>query len=648
MLPWKADMNLRTSWKRRFAVLGVYTFVYLVVHIVQQTQTVHPFLLIIALLVVEIFLGGNSATDRILVAAILYVGAVPVFGWVQTPASVDPLAIVTAYWIVSFLMSSRSLKPSNLVSSLQHLPPLLAGWLSYLWWRDVTHGTPKDVLERFLPVWDFSAHFNFFMMNLTKGAYLNTVTAPDKAFDWAGIEYPTGIHYVWSRFASFQSSTYVNHPDSAIPVFATMVVVTLVLTVFVVGLACARIGSNPVNRFCCGAIGSGIAVGILTVGPLSQSVYAGFVNMPVVLIGFSAILTFHARPLENSTLQLVVVCAGCMALVYNWYPTFLLVAPMVVYQFARTVRLVTWPRIITLGMIAAVSFSLPVQQTLALGVKHLNEQGGVQAPPGGILVAVVVGAFGAALLLWFDRTCGNGYLMGLMPLPLALALALRLRTETDLYPYYFHKASLFILSYSVLAIFFMLISRSVLSTGGLDSQITRRTLRSLGALALGFSLSQSFGYWGLDYPTFSGGNTAAGVLTRNDLVKGSVEFLPTAEIIIREANRVRSLPMKERTCLTLIIPSRLGATDEKFNGPWVGTLSNVWFHALTDSYTTWAMDQAYMTVNVAPAYGNEADLAGLIARTFHPPSVCVLSSRDVNERLREIGPQWQTRDLYGT
>jgi hypothetical protein len=162
---------------------------------------------------------------------------------------------------------------------------------------------------------------------------------------------------------------------------------------------------------------------------------------------------------------------------------------------------------------------------------------------------------------------------------------------------------------------------------------------------IGFALTHTFGYWGIDYPTFSGGSTAIGVLTRNDITKGDTNYLPAAELVVQEIKEVRVLPNHEKSCLTMIIPLRVGARPDAPIAPWQLTLTNVWFHALTESYTVQAMEQAYMTPNVAPALDNEADLVNAIVKTYDPQSNCIYSTNFVVDRLQQLGPQWRTRSL---
>ena len=613
----------------------------------QQVGIIRPFAVVLTIAILDLVTGGTRAADRVVFATSLYLGLVPVFGWIRIPVWVDPIAIVSTAWIVLIVGSGGANLRRNFAHMFAVLPSGVAAFFTFQWWRGVSEGGPAVVLERLLPVWDFSSHFNFFLMNLTHGQYITRLSVSEQKFRWDGVEYPSGIHYVWSRFANWQRGDLAVHTERAIPVFANSVIVTMAITVAVMGICFMRLGNSVNRRFSYGAIGAGLAVGLVATGPLSQTVYAGFVNMTAVVIGSALILTVFARPLESQVMQTVVLAASTLALVYNWYPTALLVLPILVLHLIQLVRGRRWILLSAVGIPTAAAAAAPVLQTLTLGIKHLDLQGGVQPIQTGVLVAVMLSSVGVAVHAVRWDGLRRYLITGVPPAALLLALGLRLRMTTGQYPYYFHKASLLILSFALMSIALALIERSE-QIAGIDSGgRMRSTASTLGSVLIAVALTQTFGYWGVDYPTLSGGNTAIGVLSRNELVKGSTVFLPTAKAVLREAEAARNLPLDRRSCLTLIIPTRLGVSDGTTNGPWMGTLSNVWFHALTNSYNEWSKSQAYMMGNVAPGLNNEDDLVDVISRTLDPSSICIVSTGRVNVRLRELRPDWQTRDLLG-
>jgi hypothetical protein len=150
---------------------------------------------------------------------------------------------------------------------------------------------------------------------------------------------------------------------------------------------------------------------------------------------------------------------------------------------------------------------------------------------------------------------------------------------------------------------------------------------------------------------FSGTNSAQGVLNRNNIKFGNNAVLPTAEIIIHEAKSLNGLSRSEKSCLILIVPNNVGLAESELIYQWKDALSNVWFHALMNSYASTTRQQGYMTVHVSYATNDERALVDEIERVFNPQSVCIFSTEGVVRALQERSSQWNTRvltdfDLY--
>ncbi len=609
------------------------------------TGAIHPFAVLVVIAAFDLVMNGRRGVDRILLASVAVLGVLPAFGWVRLPGFLEPLSIVTGIWLVRSFFGVRNEWRRAPVDALAAVPPVVGAIVTYQWWCGISKGSPTDVLERLLPIWDHSAHFNFFLMNLTKGTYIPRANGGEGPLAWYGSEYPTGIHYVWSHFVAPSRDVILQHTDRAIPVYANSVVVTMSITVLLVGLTIARLATTAHRRFSFAAIGTGLAIGLVTLGPMSQTIYAGFANMPVVLVGVAVIVSFAIRPWPNDVLQTLTLGAATLVLLYNWYPTTLLVVPVLVLHSVRMIKEGKPRPLLWVGIPCAVAGLLPVLQTLSLGVSHLNTQGGVQALPPGVLVAVAMLSLSLSAYVLTEEDGLVAFWLSIPTPCLLLALALQLRMSTDGYPYYFHKASIFAVSIGLIVIVGVIAARVEKRATSRNHRINQKVALMTASVIAGLGISQVFGYWGPDYPTFSGGNTAIGVLSRNDITLGGNQFLPTSQIIIREAAVVRELPIKTRSCLTMVIPARVGILSGIPDNPWKDTLSNVWFHALTDSYTIEAQIQAYMTANVAPALGDEADLVDAISKTFDPSSVCIFSTRYVTNELRERRDDWTTRDF---
>ena len=636
------------SFPRITTLLARYVAGVVVSVLVVQGLGVHPFVLLLSLAIAELLLSDNRAIDRILVAVATVVGMVPVFGWFAMPVLLDPLSLVIGVWVVRLIEERSRPTLQKMWKSVVVLPAVMAAALNFQWWCGISKGRPAVVLERLIPIWDLSAHFNFFLTCLLKKTYIIATPKPAPGLWWEGTEYPAGIHYVWSRFAETHREAVIKSTERAIPIFANSIVVTVSVAILVIGLAAVRMASTAHRKFGYGCIGSGMAVALLTFGPMSQTVYAGFANMAAVVISLAIFVTFLFRGHTSIVVQAWVLGCSISGVAYNWYPIVLLLVPASVLFMIRLWRDNSWKSAVFFGVLVSVCAGPAVIQTFSLGVKHLELPGGVQTFPNGLLAVFLLASFGLSLMCWSRAELRPLALLGVMPLIVELAIGIRLRFVTGSYPYYFHKASLFIGSAAALTVILggLFLVERVMTVVSVQNQSTRTQLGFIGALfVIGFSLTHTFGYWGIDYPALSGGSTAVGVLARNDITNGDTNFSPSAELVIKKIREVRALPIKEKSCLTMIIPSWLGAKPNSPIGDWQLTLTNVWFHGLTESYTFQAKEQAYMTPNVAPALGDETELVKAIVKTFDPGSNCIYSTEFVIRKLHALGPQWRTKSL---
>ena len=609
---------------------------------------IHPFHILLVLASLDLLASGSRAVDRILVAVATVVGFVPVFGWFALPVVIDPLAVVIGVWVVQLLDTHTRPSLRSGLQSVAVLPAVAAAVWNFQWWCGISKGRPAEVLERLIPIWDLSAHFNFFLTCLMKKTYIIATPPPAPNLRWEGTEYPAGIHYVWSRFAVTHRESVIDASERAIPIFANSIVVTVSVAILVIGFATARLADATHRRFAYGCIGSGAAVALLTLGPMSQTTYAGFANMAAVVISLAVFMTYFLR--EHSSAYVSAWTLGCAisGVAYNWYPIVLLLVPGSLLYIARMWRGKSWKAPVLFSAMVTLCSGPAVLQTFSLGVKHLELPGGVQSFPNGIFAFLLLATFSLSVVCWTRVELRSLAVLAVAPLIACLAIGIRLRIVTGSYPYYFHKASLFIGTAAALIMILggVFLVERVASSSPSKSQLPQSRFSFVGgALVLGFSLTYIFGYWGIDYPTFSGGGTAVGVLTRNDITKGDTNFAPTAELVIRKIKEVRALPIEERSCLTMIIPLRLGAKPDSPIGTWQLTLTNVWFHGLTESYTFQAKEQAYMTPNVASALGSETDLLDAIVKTYDPQSNCIYSSDFIVDRLPLFGPKWRTKSL---
>lgn len=645
---WPRTISVLSTW-RWYVVSGFVLYTALMA--LNWADVVHPFWVLIVLVLIEVLRGTPEVLTRLIIAAGVFIGAVPVTGWLHLPTIIDPICVLLVTWALLLVheIQKSGLRPT--AHSITPLPAFVGGLLTYQWWSGLSQGSPSVVLEKLLPIWDFAAHFHFFLSNLLERTYIAQATDPGAGLVWAGREYPSGIHFVWGMFASGLTNEIKTDASRAIPVFANSVTVTIALAVCVIGICVGRIGKTSLQRFVFVSLGTGLSAGLLALGPMSQTIWAGFANMSAVLIGLTILVSVCVCPLDSNRQQLMMLVFGSWIVFYNWFPAVLLVLLAVAHQGFRIVLEDGWRHVLYAISFTIVGAAFPVWYASSLGISHLQDQGGVQPFPLGVLVGGVLCAFAIGLLGVGSRNLLQATFLLLPPAVLLTLHGMRLRIITGAYPYYFHKAGLFVGSFVLISVLAILSSYVVRQSP--INKITRQKAVFTGTAAIvaSIGLSQIFGYWGPDYPSFGAGSIAPGVAYRNDITKGSDDFLPTAQIVVRESRNVRTRPIQERSCLILVIPNRLGvlpADNPKFGGTtnaWKDVLANVWFHGLTRSYTTNSHEQSYMSPNLAGALGDENELVKAISATFDPQSMCVFSSKWVNAELNYLRTDWRTRDL---
>jgi len=501
----------------------------------------------------------------------------------------------------------------------------------------MSEGDPASVLTRILPIWDLSGHFAVFYNNLVDNIYIPRKAPPTQDLTWAFQEYPTGIHYVWAQFAKADRSKTLVHSEAAIPIFINSVVVTLVLSTLIAGLCIWRLNKALHLRLAFSILCSGVAVALITLGPLSQTVSTGFANIPAVIIAMFVYLSFAVKPHQNHRLQFFILCCSILCMAYNWYPTLLLIAPSFLFLLAREMRTTKDWKVFVFCLLTSIFAAMPLIQTFALGLSHIEEQGGVQPFPSGPLVTVLICA--TAVAMWSSSASSNWlYLVITLPAPLlTFTLAIWLRLKTESYPYYFHKASLFIAGYAIFALLFICAT----TYGSAKSEeetvsFSQKAQIVLAATLMSFGMSQMFGYWGFDYAAFSGLSSAYGVLNRNEFVRLNDLNRPTALLVIDQAKEIENSSLQIRSCSTLIIPSEIGVSDKSTTFGWKGPLENIWFHALSRSLTTEAQQLSYMTASISQV-ANDSDLfVDAIRKTFDPPSTCAITSKKVKSKIENL------------
>ena len=574
------SQTLSTLVVHTIAIMAIYLLLTVVLE-------VNQFWTITIVFVVDLFIATDTAIDRLLVVTALAIGVLPFLGWFQLPIAISPLGILSSAYLFTVLRNIRRFSWSTVLKSFSISPAIAAATLTYQWWSGLSIGPPVVVLERLLPIWDMSAHFDFFFSSLINGQYLRGVSNAGVNTRWFGEEYPSGFHYLVGLFSRGQRARVIENPTTAVPIFATSIVVALAACVFFTSVCGGRLTTKSSIRFLYTAISAGLAVAIISLGPVSQTISTGFVNMPVVVISLLIMVSIHFRPLKNENTQLIVVASCLGGIAYNWYPALILVAPIVIFELltiSKKAKKICVAHVIVLTTILVCP---PIVQTFSLGLSHLNLDGGIQPFPAGFLAASLMISFSLAIfapVLKADRW--KYFSTNVSPLPVAITYAIFLHLNSKGYNYYFHKSMIFVATFASFTLLFSLL-HTFARNQNLDTDWSPRLKATLivGSVFVALGLSQMFGYWGPTYPALSGLSTAYGVLNRNEISNRSPLFLENADEVDRLLERTKELSVKEKAMIVLFVPETSESTLSPTNAPTISVLTNLWFHGLSQSLT---------------------------------------------------------------
>ena len=609
-----------------------------------QVLHVNPVYALLVAFFIDVCVSSERATEHTLVALAALLGLVPVLGWIHGADVLHPLEMLAACWIAVAFTSSNSVRKFSPDPAV--FPALASGAIAFSWWRTISLGTAGDVLARLFPRWDNASHFNFYYSNLVDRQYLAVTKRLPGTLVMDGREYPSGVHYLWSLFSSSRRGLYMSNPGMAVQAFSWSVTVTLAAAAGIAALVVGRMGRSRTQRLLFGIVGAGLATGLISFGPLSQSISDGFSNIPAVVIGLLFVLSVGVRPLPSRAMQWTVVLSGVFCVLYNWYPLVILVAPVIWREMASLLRERKWRFLSVVSMAGIVGGLPPVIQTLSLGISHLSVSGGISPFPKAVGVSISLGSAGWGLILVSAR--GRRHVGALLTLPalMLMTLGVYLRITTDEYPYYFQKA--FLLISVVTGILLLMVAADgfrgdmfMLRPAGLGNTIAL----FLGVIVLAFGMANVSGYIGPDRPHFAPEASAVGRTYRDGADNSKWEYRPTIDVLLQAASQLHGRPLTEKSCYSLFIPNRLGARGDVAAVGWKDLLANLWFHGLSHSYTRQAQSNTYAIPVASETLRDEPGLPSVISSNFDPASLCPVSTASVVSALRMSNPAWRTLTL---
>lgn len=628
--------------KRGAFFVGTAVALYVFGRMVVELLGVNSLYVVLAAVLFDQMLSGEKAADRLITLVAALLGILPVLGWLHGADVLAPIELTVAIWFTAGISQQTFLKIERTSFSL--IPAVFGSALTFMWWRPISRGTPASVLARILPQWDNSAHFLFFLNNLINRKYLPMVSSSTGLLRLEGREYPTGIHYVWSLFVSQHRNSFVQRPSQSIPTYALCVAVTLAVAVGVATISTSRLTRNHRDSISVSFVACGLSLGLICVGPLSQAISAGFANMPAVVIGVLLVITVGIRPIKSDISHWIVLLGGSFCILYNWYPLILLVLPILISQWVSILRRKGWLSALSVLIVGIAGGLPPIVQTLSLGLGHLAIPGGITPFPKQLGVSIALSALGIGVLLVGVKGSRDLGVTLLMPSAILVALGTYLRMSTGDYPYYFQKTFLLV-SVTTGVVIFMTVVHLWGPKSGNTKTLSETSRTIVFTVIVGLALANVTGYVGPDRQKFAPESTASGLTSRNDILHSNWEYAPTMQILINSAEDVMGQTLAQRSCNTLFIPNRIGASGEAGSLGWKDLLVNVWFHVLSSSYTRQAQMNSYATPAVSESLKDEGGMAAAIAASFGPDEVCPMSTSHVNQDLRQNNPAWRTVDI---
>jgi len=622
---------------------------------------VSPSWFVLAVVVVVVLLDQNDSPSWILMLVGAIVGLLPVAGFLSLPAELSTLGLVMGGFVsVKVLQWSRRPVSIGFQGLASALPASVGGVFTFWWWSDLTRGSTVDILTRLMTQWDLSRHFLFFASIVRDGSYLLLASSPSDGYAWEGKEYPAGIHYVWSQFALPLREASSLDRSQLVPLFAQAIVLTGAVAVAVISLAISRLGQTTLSQLWGGTVGAALGAAMFCAGPLSASFWNGFANVPAIVIGLTLLITFLVDYPKGEALRIAIYAVGLISLALNWYPTVAIFVPAVIVV---TIRILATKRRSFFVIVVAVTAVLiaPVIWLLRFvePSEVLEATGGTNKFPETLLIGGSILALGSTLLIPRGRRVEITVMLASPAVPLYVLGSHMITNDGDL-RYYFHKFGLFVGTYLLILVVTLIVSHFQRLLGSTILSLGARIRGSAGVLLVSAALLQTFGYWGPELNGLS--SETVGPIQRARIMEQQTkasDFRPLSALVIRESTVNRSRSLSEKSCMLLVLPKDV-ATDaaegefglafglgDPANSLW---LANIWFHSLSDSATTEAIDRTPRTTELGRVFDDFPPLQAsrideTIEETFSPSEVCILSTPEINSELRKKSDAWRTYDI---
>lgn len=613
---------------------------------------IRPALVVVALLLALVDNGSrrnesdqeldNSGTTPLLVAVLVLLGIAPVLGWIHGASNLlDPFAL-----IVGGFIAWQAVRLSTISRLSVELLPMFGVFAFALhWWRSfISDSSPTGAMARALAGWDHFGHFYLYIMNLRHDGFNLWLPTPSLGTTWYDMRYPSGIHMAWTQWWNVNTSTVVSHPTHALYPYLRANLVTFAFVGALIVLAVTRMGSTRISRLAAGVAGAGAVLGFMVWGPMAMTLWMGFPNFAVAIAGAVVVLSILLRPLNHDSLNLLLVTAAMCVSTYNWYPSAIAVSPVFAYFAVRWIKQRGWfsvSRWSSVG-VAGLTIIAPAVATLAIPVKHIQVDGGIDRLPVHMVTLAIFGGITIGIWQWMSRPSARTAMVAVVFVILGvfqLVVSIAVRRNTGGYPYYVQKIGYVTVFVTYMGVVMITAQRMFGGVGQLTGRRARVTVAGrmlAGGAMLALVLTQVFGYVGPDWKTVAPSGTLAGATLRAHLNNQVDTLRQQATTLVAISDAVATRPFELRDCVAFLDPA-LDPPALQLANNWVGTLT--W--SLTERrIKRFTGDQLLIKSSADPA-----NTPKYFHRYRKPDATCLVAPDAVARAVDKLDPDWP-RELW--
>lgn len=482
--------------------------------------------------------GPRQVSDRFLLSFALALGFLPLIGWfpglelkIDVPGII--LAIVVGITCGYQFRRQRFAARTVDIPTVAEVVAVVAGVAVTWWWaRPWARLSLSGILGAFFPGWDNDSHFEIFSENLKLGSFIQVRPDLPHGSQLLGYDYPQGIHQAWAQYVRLLNP----RPPSTLPWLMHSYLDVLELTIgAVVILGCMAVCRLSRRDLLTSLPVMAVVVALFAFGRFGP--FTGYPNYDLAIVAAAVAVSLMIRPTLGPRLNFFAVSGMGLAVVYNWYPLVVLIAPAIIVAALRARNESrSRARVAMTAAIAAtaVAYVLPVLFTLHRGVSTLNAEGGLPSnPPWGLLIVTLAALIGVGMFLHWGPSDRPMALIVAAPAVIGggivLVSAAYTSASTGSVTYYGEKIAEGVLGVCLLTLAYLVASD--LTNSKFRRGLTKPLAATMTAL-LTVAALQVDGYVGPSSQALQSSNIAAGITAHEMLAMDPTQSRDAEELIL--------------------------------------------------------------------------------------------------------------------